>query len=182
MEIRKNSSPSTEPWGTPQHLALISVSKPFFKNELKNACTPLHKIITLLRLRFTTFIIYDFICAFFLAKLSIHKVSNHSTHNYKSMPVTNKLIFVFTVGPYTLTRQYMNAINMFKDSTSAKAFLVSLKLNNNAGILNQFEQMVGLDQFREIIRGLSPPAFFNNEQYNFLLTLPIRIKNLKAVA
>ena len=39
----------------------------------------------------------------------------------------------------------MNAINMFQDSTSAKAFLVSLKLNNNAGILNQFEQMAGLD-------------------------------------
>ena len=63
---------------------------------------PLHKIITLLRLRFTTLIIYDF-NVHFLTQLSIHEVSNYSTRNYKSMPVTNKLIFVFTVGPCTLT-------------------------------------------------------------------------------
>ena len=81
----------------------------------------------------------------FLTQLSIHEVSIYSTPNYKSMPVTNKLTFVSTVGPYTLTRYYMNAINMFQASTPAKAFLVSLKLNNNAGIINRFEQMAGLD-------------------------------------
>ena len=103
------------------------------------------------------------------------------------MAVTNELIFVFIVGPYTLTGWYMNAINMFQDSTSAKAFLVSLKLNNSTGILHRFEQMAGLDyqqilDFREIIQGLSPPVLFNNEQCNFLLTLSINIKNLRGVA